>query len=106
MADIQSVVGTYVLDRTFFYGIKISKEDYVYVRSVKDIKGIEVEYWQTRDNPMRLTQVAPFLFRSVKGGEQLSFRTSKDSNRTYLIDYNVRGDGAFRRIPSSDRTTP
>ncbi len=106
MADIQSVVGTYVLDRTLSYGIKISKEDYVYIRSVKDIKGIEVEYWQTRGNPMRLTQVAPFLFRSVTGGEQLSFRTSKDSNRTYLIDYNVRGDGAFRRISSPDRTTP
>jgi CubicO group peptidase (beta-lactamase class C family) len=105
MADIKSVTGTYVLNRTLSRGIKIAKEDYVYVRYVEDIKGIEVEYWQTRESPMRLTQVAPLLFQSVKGDEQVSFRTSKDGKTTYLIDYYVREDGAFRRISPLDRAT-
>jgi len=54
---------------------------------------------------MRLTQIAPLLFRSVTGKNLLSFRTSKDGTRTYLFDYNMRGDGAFRRISPSDRLT-
>ena len=70
---------------------------------MEDIKGIEVEYWQTKDSPMRLTQVAPLLFQSVNGDERLSFRTSKDGQTTYLIDYNMRGDGAFKRISPLDR---
>jgi CubicO group peptidase (beta-lactamase class C family) len=102
MADIQSIVGTYVLDRTLSRDITPSKEDYVYVRYVKDIKGIEVNYPPARDNPMRLIEVAPRLYRSIKNDEQLAFRTSKDGKRTYLIDYNWRGDGAFRKISSSD----
>lgn len=105
LAEIRSLTGTYVPDRTLSRGTKIPKEEYVYVRYIKDINGIEVEYWPTRDNPMRLTRVAPFLFRSVKGDEQLSFRTSQDQKRTYLIDYTMRGDGAFRRISLSDRAT-
>ena len=72
------------------------------MRYLGNIAGVEVEYWQTRKAPMRLVQVAPFLFRSVKGEEEVSFRTSKDGKRTYLIDYNIRGDGAFRRISTRD----
>jgi hypothetical protein len=102
-ADIQSLTGTYVLNRTLSEGTKIPSEGYIYVRPAAGIKGIEVEYWQTKDDPMRLIQVAPLLFRSVRGNEEVSFRTSKDNQRTYLIDYNVRGDGAFRRILHSDR---
>ena len=99
------MAGTYALNRTLSRGTKVPKEDYVYVRYVEDIKGIEVEYWQTKDTPMRLTQVAPLLFQSVNGDERLSFRRSKDGKTTYLIDYTMRGDGAFRRISASDRPT-
>jgi CubicO group peptidase (beta-lactamase class C family) len=105
MADIQSLVGTYVLDRTLSFGVKLSKEDYVHVRYAEDIKGIEVEYWSTKDNPMRFIQVAPMLFRSPTSDEEVSFRISKDANRTYLVDYNMRGDGAFRRISTLDHGT-
>lgn len=38
---------------------------------------------------MRFIPVAPMLFRSVKGDEQVSFRKSKDDKTTYLIDYNM-----------------
>ncbi len=105
LAELQSITGTYVLDRTLSRGTKIPKEEYVFVRCAKDINGIEVEYWPTKDAPMRLTQVAPYLFRSVKGDEQLSFRTSQDQKRMYLVDYNMRGDGAFRRISPLERAT-
>jgi len=105
IADIKCLAGTYVSDRSLSYGVKISKEDYVYVRYLEDIKGIEVEYWPTKDNPMRFVQVAPMLFRSPTADTEVSFRTSKDGKRTYLVDYNMRGDGAFRRISTSDRRT-
>jgi len=48
MADIKSVAGTYVLNRTLSRGTKIAKEDYVYVRYVEDIKGIEVSTGKRR----------------------------------------------------------
>ncbi|HWH71507.1 MAG TPA: serine hydrolase domain-containing protein [Candidatus Sulfotelmatobacter sp.] len=102
MSDIQSLVGTYVPDRTLSRGLKLSKEDYVYVRYAEDIKGIEVEYWPTRDHPIRFIQVAPMLFCSRTTDQAVSFRMSKDGKRTYLVDYNMRGDGAFRRIATSD----
>ncbi|HVU27204.1 MAG TPA: serine hydrolase domain-containing protein [Verrucomicrobiae bacterium] len=101
MADVKSLAGTYVLDRTLSRGVKLSEQDYVNIRYVEDIKGIEVKYWQNRDNPMRYVQVAPNLFKSVDSDDQIAFRTSKDGKRTYLIDYYMRGDGAFRRISSS-----
>jgi CubicO group peptidase (beta-lactamase class C family) len=104
MADIESVTGTYVLNRTLSRGIGIPKEEYVYVRYVNEIKGIEVAYWQTKDNPLRFVHVAPGLYRSPNGGYQVSFRKSKDG-KTYLIDYNTRGDGAFQRISTLDRAT-
>jgi CubicO group peptidase (beta-lactamase class C family) len=103
MADAKLLAGTYVLDRNLSRGVKIPKEDCVYVRYVEGFKGIEVEYWQTRNNPARYVQVAPNLFKSVNGDEEVSFRTSKDGERTYLIDYNMRGDGAFRRVSHSDQ---
>jgi CubicO group peptidase (beta-lactamase class C family) len=98
VTKIKSLVGTYVLNRTISYGFKTDKQDLVHVRYAEDIKGIEVEYWQTRDNPMRFTEVAPMLFRSTKDDQQVSFRTSKDGKRVYLIDYTMRGDGAFIKI--------
>jgi CubicO group peptidase (beta-lactamase class C family) len=104
-AEIKSLAGTYVSDRTLSYGGKISREDYVYVRYLEDIKGIEVKYLPARDNPTRFVQVAPMLFQSATADEKVAFRTSKDGKRTYLIDYNMRGDGAFRRISTSDRRT-
>ncbi len=102
-ANIKSLAGTYVLNRNLSRGVKIPPQDYVFVRYVEDIKGIEVEYWQNKDSPMRLIQVAPLLFQSVNGEQRLSFRTSKDGQTTYLIDYNMRGDGAFKRISPLDR---
>jgi CubicO group peptidase (beta-lactamase class C family) len=107
IADVKSLAGTYVLDRNLSRGVKIPKEDYVYVRYVDDIKGIEVEYEysQTRNHPMRYVQIAPNLFKSVNDDERVAFRTSKDGNRTYLIDYHMRGDGAFRRVSRSDQPT-
>ena len=103
---VQPARPTNVLNRTPSRGIEISKEEYVYVRYAEAIEGIEVDYWPTNDHPMRLRQVAPLLFQSTNGDERLSFRRSKDNQRIYLIDYNFRGDGAFRRISSSDRTIP
>jgi CubicO group peptidase (beta-lactamase class C family) len=102
VADIQSVVGTYVPDRWLSYGFKLSKNDYVHVRYVEDIRGIEVEYPPPFSNHLRLTEVAPLFFRSVQNDKQLSFRMSKDGKRTYLIDYNWKTEGAFRRISPSD----
>ncbi|MFO1513491.1 MAG: serine hydrolase domain-containing protein [Verrucomicrobiota bacterium] len=98
VGDIKSLAGTYVLNRTLSYGFEITKEDQVQVRYMEDIKGVEVAYWPTRDHPLRFTQVAPMLFQSTTGDERVSFRMGKDGKQTYLIDYNVRGDGAFRRI--------
>ena len=72
MADAKLLTGTYVLDRTLSRGVKLSKEDYVNIRYVEDIKGIEVKYWQNRDNPMRYVQVAPNLFKSVWGCFELT----------------------------------
>jgi CubicO group peptidase (beta-lactamase class C family) len=98
VADIKSLEGTYVLSRILSRRTKLSEEHYVHVRHVKEIKGIEVDYWQTRNNPTRFISVGGGLFESLKGGQQVSFHKSKDGTKTYLIDYNFGGDGAFQRI--------
>jgi CubicO group peptidase (beta-lactamase class C family) len=105
MADIQSVVGTYVLDRTLSLGIKPSKEDYIHIRYAENIRGIEVEYPPPRADHLRLTEVGPLLFHSAENDKQVSFRMSKDGKKTYLIDYNWTTLGAFRKISSSDHAT-
>jgi len=102
VADIKSIVGTYVPDRWVSYGFKLSKNDFVHVRYVEDIKGIDVEYPPPFASHLRLIEVAPLLFRSVQNDKQLSFRMGKDRKRTYLIDYNWKTEGAFIRMPSSD----
>lgn len=98
IANIKSLEGTYVLSRRLSRGTELSKEDYVHVRYVEEIKGIEMDYWQTKDNPTRFILVAPDLFQSLKGSKPVSFHKSKDGTKTYLIDYNFRGDGAFTKI--------
>jgi len=98
IADIKSLEGTYVLSRRLSRGTKLSEEDYVHVRYVQENKGIEVKYWQTRDNPARFIAVAPGLFKSEKGSKPVLFHKSKDGTKTYLIDYSFRGDGAFTKV--------
>lgn len=98
IANIESLEGTYVLSRDLSRKRKLSEEDYVHVRYVEEIKGIEVAYWQTRNKPTRFISVAPDLFKSLKGSQLVSFHKSKDGTKIYLVDYNFRGDGAFTKI--------
>jgi CubicO group peptidase (beta-lactamase class C family) len=98
IANIKSLAGTYVSGRRLSRGTKLSEEDYVHVRYVDEIKGVEVNNWQTRNDPTQFIPVTPDLFKAVKGSEQVSFHKSKDGTKTYLIDYNLNGDGAFAKI--------
>lgn len=98
IVNMKSLEGTYVQSRRLSRETKLSAEDYVHVRYVEEIKGIEVEYWQTRDNPTRFIPVAPGLFKSLNASKPVSFHKSKDGTKTYLIDYNFSGDGAFAKI--------
>lgn len=98
IADMKSLAGIYVLGRPLSCRIKLSEKDYVHVQYAEEIKGIEIKYWQNRDNPMRFVQVAPDFFQPLKGGKPVSFHKSKDGAKTYLIDYNFRGEGAFTKI--------
>jgi hypothetical protein len=96
ITDIKSLAGNYVAGRRLSRGTKLSDEDYVHVRYVEEIKGIEVAYG--KNDPTRFIPVAPGLFKSLKGSKPVSFHKSKDGTKTYLIDYNFDGDGAFTKI--------
>jgi CubicO group peptidase (beta-lactamase class C family) len=98
ITDIKSLEGTYVLSRRLSRGTKLSREDYAYVRYVEEIKGIELEDWQTRKNPARFIPIAPGLFKSLNGSQPVSFHKSKDGTKTYLFDYNFSGDGVLTKI--------
>lgn len=105
IADAKSLAGTYVLDRTLSRGVKIPEEECIDVKYVENPKGIDVEYRAFKNRLMQYVQVAPYLFKSMNSDDKVAFRMSQDGKRTYLIDYSVRGDGAFRRISHSDQPT-